>query len=130
MRRFIAVSCLLLGVMAGTSYAHQEKLAGADWVLAGAAGRQAPYLRFDAGRVAGLGGCNRFGGRYDLQGDKISFSPLMATRMACQPEVMAAEQAFFDMLGKVRAMKLDGEALELLDGDGKVLGRFSKRVGG
>lgn len=128
MRRIMAVSCLVLGLMAGHSRAHQERLAGADWVLAEAAGKQAPYLRFDAGRVAGLGGCNRFGGRYESTGDSLSFSTLIATRMACQPEVMSAEHAFFDMLDKVKAMKLDGDRLDLLDGAGKALGSFVRRV--
>lgn len=129
MRRIIAVSCLVLGLLAGPALAHQEKLAGADWVLTGTAvGERGPSLRFDAGRVAGLGGCNRFGARYELDGDRLSFSPLMATRMACRPDMMKVEQAFFDMLGKVKAMKLDGDRLELRDGEGKVLATFDRRV--
>ena len=86
--RIIAVSCLMLGLLAGPGFAHEEKLAGAEWVLAGMTGERTPYLRFDAGRVAGLGGCNRFGGRYDIDGDRLSFSPLMSTRMACRPDIM------------------------------------------
>jgi len=52
----------------------------------------------------------------------------MATRMACRPDIMRAEQAFFDMLAKVHAMRLDGDRLELMDGDGKVLARFNRRA--
>jgi heat shock protein HslJ len=125
----LVVSCLLLLTLAAPpAVAHQEKLAGADWVLAGQAGDRAPYLRFDGGRVGGLGGCNRFGGRYELDGDRLSFSPLMSTRMACRPDIMKAEQGFFDMLAKVKAMTLAGDRLELMDGDGKVLATFEKRV--
>ena len=69
MRRAIAVSCLVLALMTGAALAHEEKLAGVDWVLEGQAGERAPYLRFDGGRVGGLGGCNRFGGRYELAGE-------------------------------------------------------------
>ncbi|MCX7349650.1 MAG: META domain-containing protein, partial [Alphaproteobacteria bacterium] len=127
MRRIIAISCLVIGLMAGPAFAHTEKLAGADWVLAGQAGQHAPFLRFDGGRVGGQGGCNRFGARYEMDGDRLSFSPLMATRMACRPDIMEAEQAFFDMLGKVRGVKLDGDTLELTDAQGKVLARFTRR---
>jgi len=128
MRGIISISCLLLGLMAGPVLAHPDTLAGADWVLAGETGERAPYLRFDGGRVGGLGGCNRFGGRYETDGDKLSFSPLMATRMACRPDIMKAEQAFFEMLAKVKGMVLAGDTLELTDGAGQVLARFSKQV--
>jgi heat shock protein HslJ len=128
MRRIIAVSCLALALLAAPAMAHSEKLAGADWVLSGDTSQRAPFLRFEAGRVAGLGGCNRFGGKYQLDGDRLSFSTLMATRMACQPDRMKTEQAFFDMLARVKAMKLAGDRLELLDGAGKVLATFDRRV--
>ncbi len=128
MRHLIAVSCLVLGLLAVPAAAHQDKLAGVDWVLAGETGARAPFLRFQAGRVAGLGGCNRFGGTYDLSGDRLSFSPLTATRMACMGEVMKSEQAFFDLLGKVKGLKLGGDRLELIDGAGKVLAVFDRRV--
>ena len=52
----------------------------------------------------------------------------MSTRMACRPDIMKAEQGFFDMLAKVKEMTLAGDRLELMDGDGKVLARFEKRV--
>ena len=128
MRRVMFLCLLVLTLTAPPALAHQEKLAGVDWVLAGQTGERTPYLRFDGGRVGGLGGCNRFGGRYAMDGDRLSFSPLMATRMACRPDIMKAEQAFLDMLGQVKAMKLDGERLELLDGAGKVLAVFDRRV--
>lgn len=128
MRRILAVSCLVLGLMAVPALAHQDKLAGVDWVLAGDTGKQAPFLRFDGGRVGGTGGCNRFGAKYVQEGNKLSFAPLMSTRMACRPDIMKAEQAFFDMLARVKAMKLTEETLELMDGDGKVLATFAKRV--
>ena len=128
MRRFIAAAAIACALLAAPAEAHEDKLAGADWVLSGASGSQAPYLRFEGGRVGGLGGCNRFGGRYELKGEALSFSPLMSTRMACRPDIMKAEQGFFDMLGEVKEMKLAGDTLELMDGEGKVLATFSRRV--
>lgn len=128
MRLLTAATCLVLAVMALPAWAHQEKLAGGEWVLAGETGKHAAFLRFDAGRVAGSGGCNRFGGKYDLEGDRLGFSPLAATRMACPPDVMKKEQGFFDMLGKVRGLSFEGDRLELRDGAGQVLARFLRRV--
>lgn len=128
MRRLIAVSFLVLGLFSGAALAHQEKLAGADWVLSGQAGQRAAFMRFEAGRVSGLGGCNRFGSRYDLDGDRLTFSTPMATRMACAPDLMKAEQAFFEMMARVRRMALSDDRLSLLDGEGKVLATFSRRV--
>ena len=129
MRRHFAASFLILGLLAVPAAADQDELTGADWVLAGEAGSRAPFLRFEGGRVAGLGGCNRFGGTYDHDGDRLSFSPLAATRMACPGEVMKVEQAFFDMLANVRQAKVEGSSLLLFDGAGKELARLSRRSG-
>lgn len=126
MLRTLALCVALLTMLAAPALAHEDRLVGADWVLAGETGARAPFLRFDGGRVGGLGGCNRFGGTYELTGESLSFSPLAATRMACSD--MAKERAFFDMLGKVKGMKLEGDSLELLDGEGKVLASFSRRM--
>lgn len=128
MRRLIAVLCLILSLSGGAALAHQEQLAGADWVLSGQTGPRAAFLRFEAGRVGGLGGCNRFGARYDLVGDRLTFSPPMATRMACAPDLMKAEQAFFEMLSRVRRLAIAGDTLSLLDGEGKVLATFTRRL--
>ena len=122
-----ALAAMMIG--ATPASAHEDKLAGGEWVLDGG-GSTPPVLRFEAGRVAGTGGCNRFGGSYEEQGDALSFSPLAATRMACAPEVMQVEQNFFAMLDRVRAMKLAGDALELRDASGATLARFTRRVGG
>lgn len=128
MRQMIAASCLALGLVTGAALAHEEKLSGGEWVLAGATGPRAPFLRFEAGRVAGLGGCNRFGGSYSQEADRLRFSPLAATRMACPGDAMKTERAFFAMLAGVREMTLDGDRLELRDGEGRVLATLVKRL--
>lgn len=127
MRILILLSCLLLGVAAlRPALADEEKLAGGQWRLAGEGGAHGPRLRFDAGRVSGSGGCNRFGGRYSQEGDALSFSPLAATRMACAPDVMQRERTFFTMLAKVRKLQLSGDALKLLDETGGTLAAFTR----
>jgi heat shock protein HslJ len=133
MRRILlsAVVGLAAGLLVGatTARAHDDKLAGGEWVLDGGGGKP-PVLRFEAGRVSGTGGCNRFGGSYESSGEALSFSPLAATRMACEPALMKSEQDFFAMLEQVRGMKLEGDALELRDQGGKTLARFTRRMGG
>jgi len=46
------------------------------------------YLIFqaDGKRMAGSGGCNRIGGGFELTKDKISFSKIVSTMMACPDE--------------------------------------------
>ena len=127
MRRTLLSALAALMIAASPASAHEDRLAGGEWVLDGS-GARPPVLRFEAGRVSGTGGCNRFGGSYESDGATLSFSPLAATRMACPGEAMKTEQAFFDMLGKVKAMKLEGDRLDLLDGEGKVIGRFARQV--
>ncbi len=128
MRRPTIAFFAALALLAGPALAHQDKLAGGEWVLAGATGKRAASLRFDAGRVAGSGGCNRFGGTYKATGDRLSFSPLATTRMACPPDIMKKEQAFLGMLADVRGMHIDGDRLELRDAAGNALAKLVRRV--
>ncbi len=75
------------------------------------------------GRVTGSGGCNRIGGQATIDGDAISFGPLIATRMACPPAVMAQEAKFLATLEQVRGWQLDPAQgkLSLLDDQAQVL---------
>ena len=128
MRRLIALSAILIGLGAMPVLAHAEKLAGGEWVLNGHSGKGAPFLRFEAGRVGGSGGCNQFGAGYQQSGDRLSFEPIMSSRMACMGAAMETENAFFDMLGRVQGMKLEGDTLKLLDASGKVIGALTRRM--
>lgn len=128
MRLFVALFALFLGLPAGLALAHAERLAGADWVVSGETGPRAAFIRFEAGRVAGLGGCNRFGASYTLNGDSLSIGSIVATRMACAKDVMRKEQAFFTTLAAVRSISLAGDRLELRDGGGKPLATLVRRV--
>jgi heat shock protein HslJ len=130
MRTAVLIMVLLAAIAGlGPALAHEERLAGGDWVLAGVSGAEGPALRFEAGRVSGTGGCNRFGGRYEERGDRLIFSPLAATRMACAPDVMRQEQAFFAMLKKVRRLDIKNGTLTLMDDTGAPLASFMRRGG-
>lgn len=81
---------------------------------------RAPYLRFESmpRRVQGATGCNTFSGGYEVNGDRLVFHPLIATRMHCG-EVMAIEQALLKALGATRAWRGGEDRLELLDERGQ-----------
>jgi len=77
-------------------------------------------------RAGGRGGCNSYFTQAQLSNDRLAFSAVAATRMACAEAVMAQEAVFFDALTATRFWRLDGEKLALLDAGGKVLVRLGK----
>ena len=74
-----------------------EELAGQD-ASAVAAARPPLNVRFEAGRVDGFSGCNRFSGSYTLEGQRIRLSPLAGTMMACAEPATSLENAFRSVL--------------------------------
>jgi heat shock protein HslJ len=73
------------------------------WLLAEIAGElvdaDAPReIRFDAGKVIGRVGVNRFSGSYTQTEDGIEFGPAAMTRMAGPPELMDLEARFHQAL--------------------------------
>lgn len=84
------------------------------------ADQQSITLQFaQAGSANGKGGCNEFGTTYTVNPDgKLSFGPVMATKMACD-SLMAQENAYFNALAKVAQFKTEGGKLTLSSADGK-----------
>lgn len=93
-----------------------------------AAQQREPYfvLHSTDHRVAGYAGCNRMSGAYTLAGDKLNFTQMAVTMMACA-QGMEIEQAFNQALEKVAAWRIDGEELELIDAGGEVVATFESR---
>ena len=81
------------------------------------------YMIFSQGIVKGNSGCNGLGGRYILDGDKLSFSDkgFMSTRMFCKGSI---EPQFLKALKNIVSYKIDGEYLEVFDKNGDRLIRF------
>jgi heat shock protein HslJ len=90
---------------------------GAETTLAGA---RPPTLRLDSkeGRASGFAGCNRFSGSYQLAGDRLTFGPLLSTKMACE-RGMDVESAYLDALAKTGSWS-QGEGEIVLRGAGGV----------
>lgn len=74
-------------------------------------------------RVSGSGGCNNLMGGFTLEGDRLAFSQLAGTMMAC-PEGMAQESAFLKTLEAVARYRIAGDALTLFDAKGRALAKF------
>lgn len=114
--------------------AAESPLRGTYWKLvrlgdrpaeAAAAKEREPRLVFatDTLRVTGSGGCNRVSGPFEVEGERLRFGGMVATRMMCSTG-MEQEQRFLDALRAVTRYRVGGRELELLDASGEVRARF------
>lgn len=106
-------------------------LDGSAWVLASLPGRSlvpdaTPTARFEAGRVSGTDGCNRYSLPFTAQGAKIEIGPLgPSTMMACPENTMAQANTFTTALLTARSFRRGAGTLELLDAKGTVVVTFA-----
>ena len=85
-------------------------------------GNPPTQLRLDAnGQASGFGGCNRFSGRWRIDGGQLRLGPLAATRMMCLTPGGEQEGPFLASLEATRSARLEGGHLLLLDAQGQVL---------
>ena len=110
-----------IGSIMGTKWVLQTLKGNAVSMPDGVA---APWLKLAEGgtSIEGSGGCNALIGSFDLQGDKISFPGLGATKKYCEA-LMPTESAFIGALKKVDQFKMDGPLLKLMS-DGAELASF------
>jgi uncharacterized lipoprotein YbaY/heat shock protein HslJ len=96
-------------------------------VASGERQREPHFVMHAAGsRVSGFGGCNRLVGSYTLEGERLSFSRMAGTMMAC-PQGAQTEGAFIEALGASTRWRIDAEQLELFDAQGATTARFESR---
>lgn len=93
-------------------------------------GSREPHLVFSRtegiDRVGGSTGCNSMGGRYELDGDRIAFSELISTKMACiEDDRMRQETRFVGALERADRYAISGDTLSLSAGD-QVIAKFVK----
>lgn len=74
-------------------------------------------------QISGSDGCNRIIGSYQLKANKLKFSKIASTMMACPSDTPIA-QRYHGVLEQVQFWKIHGQYLELSDKDGKLLARF------
>ncbi|WP_460516404.1 META domain-containing protein [Flindersiella endophytica] len=102
------------------TYVDKETASHKDY-LPGA--KQQPYLTFKGGKVTGWTGCNQFSGSAKVTGDRITFGPIMATKMACTQKEAAADEAHvLDVLTGTVTYEATANSLELKNPNGKGLG--------
>lgn len=100
----------------------ESPLKGTKWILVEMMGkpispsqdRKNIYVYLDANesRINGYSGCNGFGGSYELQeGNRITFSKMMGTMMACAD--METETQFLKLMQTVDNYTLNGNNLQL-----------------
>jgi heat shock protein HslJ len=73
------------------------------------------------GRVGSTIGCNRVVGKPSLDGDRLKFGPMAATRMACPPPLDRLEMRYLAALEAVRSLRTDGARVTLIDRDGQAV---------
>jgi putative lipoprotein len=77
---------------------------------------------FADGQVSGSGGCNSYGGKYEVHGNKLTTSEIVSTMMACADQsTMDQEAAFLGALGRAETFKITNDKLEIATSDGKTM---------
>lgn len=123
-----SVEVLLVGARAPAA----EGLSGAAWAVGEIDGQPLggparAEITFDGqGRAHGTGGCNRFTGGYVQEGAALRFGPAAQTNMACEAAAMEQEARFHAALAAVRAWRIEGAGLLLLDAGGAVRMRLAR----
>lgn len=110
------------------------KLSDVKWVLETFNGEKVKltdpntemYIQFEdvEKRVNGRAACNRFFGNYEIDGNKLKFSPMGATQGGLVPDLQK-ETEFFQMLDKVESYNIKDNTLFFL-AKGEVVATFKK----
>jgi heat shock protein HslJ len=79
---------------------------------------------FEQGSVSGTDGCNRYSASFELDGNKLTIQPGMSTLMACPEPIMAQAQQYQAALALASSYRINGDLLEILNSDGKVVLTF------
>ncbi|WP_162242969.1 META domain-containing protein [Sphingomonas sp. Leaf412] len=109
----------------GGAAAGSGRLADTAWRVVAIDGRRVRLprpatIRFTGDRIEGNSGCNRFGGGYALDRDRLTAARLATTRMACVGTGMAAEQRLLGVLAAATVTWRGERTLVLSGGGGSV----------
>lgn len=81
---------------------------------------------FDGSAISGVSGCNNYNASYEATGDQISFGPIAGTQMACEPDIMAVEARYLELLAGVASYRISGRSMSMNDGEGTPVLQFSQ----
>lgn len=102
-----------------------DGLESLKWMLESIGGKKVSpngakaFISFDPAKQSAGGdtSCNAFGGSYELKGDKLSITGVIATMRACiEDDRMTIERQFLDGLEKTDRYTLSGSGLTLYQG--------------
>ncbi len=127
MKKYLLVLFLLsLALSACASGSNSPSIVG-TWKLTAYGPAAAPTpavadvdatLKFDAdGKVGGSGGCNSLGGDYKVEGDQITFGPIISTMMACAEPIMSQEGTVTKVMNESASYKIEGNTLTITKDD-------------
>jgi heat shock protein HslJ len=103
------------------------------WVAEDVAGTAVPadaritLSLYANGKTVGRGGCNTYSGSYKRSGDAITFTPVVATMMACDQGIMAREQLYFETLKAVTKVQRPADGSLVLSTDAGASMRFRRQ---
>lgn len=80
------------------------------------AGHRPASLQFAGNRISGGIGCNNLSGAFTSDGNRLTVTQLVSTRMACESALMAQEARLIALLGQSLAMRFDGRGRMTLIG--------------
>jgi len=127
--RFLAGCCRIPAARNATP-APAARIDGPTWNLVGLPGHDSSALggakrpvtaRFEAGRISGFSGCNRFMGGYTVDRDKLVIGTLAGTMMACPEPEMALERAVHGALTGTFRYAISADRLTLTPESGAPL---------
>lgn len=84
-----------------------------------------PHIEFhpDDLKISAAGDCNRFTGSYHLRSaDRITFTGIASTRMACESMVMDRELS--GVFESAEHFSIESDTLSVMNGEGSTLARF------
>jgi heat shock protein HslJ len=70
------------------------------------------------GKLTGNVGCNGFGGDYKMDGDTITFGPIVSTMMACENPIAEQEFAVLKTFTETASYTLNADTLTVTSADG------------
>ncbi|MDX2306883.1 MAG: META domain-containing protein [Hyphomicrobium sp.] len=112
--------------------ADEHPLAGTRWVLTKVQGVAVPggsWLSFEADRITGSSGCNRFWAPVDyLPPPGIDIGAPQSARIFC-PGAMSIERAYLASLETVVNFRIDGVRLQMMLDDGDIFLEFERDPG-
>lgn len=87
-------------------------------------------LAIDAeGGISGSGGCNRYFGSAEIDGERIDMGDIGATRMACPEPAMSEEQRYLQALDAVAIWQIEADELTFADDEDTVVVRLERDTG-